>query len=72
MDMRKVFVVGSGLMGSGIAQVCAQSALEVVLYDIDPEALNRALKNIEWSVGKFVEKGVPRTLIQFVPDQNRL
>jgi 3-hydroxybutyryl-CoA dehydrogenase len=44
-------------MGSGIAQVCAQSGLEVVLYDIDTEALKKALKNIEWSVGKFVEKG---------------
>jgi 3-hydroxybutyryl-CoA dehydrogenase len=57
MDTGKVFVVGSGLMGSGIAQVCAQTGLEVVLYDIDSEALNKALKNIEWSVAKFVEKG---------------
>ena len=57
MDIQKVFIVGSGLMGSGIAQVCAQSGLEVVLYDIDTEALKKALKNIEWSVGKFVEKG---------------
>ena len=57
MDIQKVFIVGSGLMGSGIAQVCAQRGLEVVLYDIDPEALKKALKSIEWSVGKFVEKG---------------
>ena len=57
MDIQKVFIVGSGLMGSGIAQVCAQRGLEVVLYDIDAEALKRALKSIEWSVGKFVEKG---------------
>jgi len=57
MDIEKVFIVGSGLMGSGIAQVCAQSGLEVVLYDIDKEALKRAVKSVEWSVGKFVEKG---------------
>jgi 3-hydroxybutyryl-CoA dehydrogenase len=57
MDIQKVFIVGSGLMGSGIAQVCAQSGLEVVLYDIDAEALKKGLKNTEWSVGKFVEKG---------------
>jgi len=56
MDIQKVFIVGSGLMGSGIAQVCAQSGLEVVLYDIDSEALKKALKSIDWSVGKFVEK----------------
>ena len=57
MDIEKVFVVGSGLMGSGIAQVCAQRGLQVVLYDIEPEALTKAQRNIEWSVGKFVEKG---------------
>ena len=55
--MEKVFIVGSGLMGSGIAQVCAQSGFGVFLYDIDPEALKRAQKSIEWSVGKLVEKG---------------
>jgi len=58
MNIEKVFIVGSGLMGSGIAQVCAQSGLSVVLYDIDTKALKKALNNIEWSVGKFVEKGV--------------
>jgi 3-hydroxybutyryl-CoA dehydrogenase len=57
MDIKKIFIVGSGLMGSGIAQVCAQRGLDVVLYDIDGEALKRALKSIEWSVGKFIEKG---------------
>lgn len=57
MEKGKMFIVGSGLMGSGIAQVCAQSGLEVNLYDIDPEALNKALKSIEWSVSKFVHKG---------------
>ncbi|MGE5839599.1 MAG: 3-hydroxyacyl-CoA dehydrogenase family protein [Deltaproteobacteria bacterium] len=57
MDIQKVFIVGSGLMGSGIAQVCAQRGFEVALYDIDVEALKKALKSIEWSVGKFVEKG---------------
>jgi 3-hydroxybutyryl-CoA dehydrogenase len=57
MDLQRVFVVGSGLMGSGIAQVCAQRGLQVVLYDIEPEALTKALRNIDWSVGKFIEKG---------------
>ena len=57
MGINKTLIVGSGLMGSGIAQVCAQAGIEVFLYDIAPEALNKALKNIEWSVNKFVEKG---------------
>ncbi|WP_299982779.1 3-hydroxyacyl-CoA dehydrogenase family protein [Desulfobacula sp.] len=57
MDIQKVMVVGSGLMGSGIAQVCAQAGIQVVLNDVSREALDKATKNIAWSVGKFVEKG---------------
>jgi 3-hydroxybutyryl-CoA dehydrogenase len=57
MDIRKVMVVGSGLMGSGIAQVCAQAGIEVALTDVNEEALGRAINGIAWSVGKFVEKG---------------
>jgi len=57
MEIQKIMVVGSGLMGSGIAQVCAQAGIKVILNDVSPEALERAKKNIEWSVGKFVEKG---------------
>ena len=57
MTINKIFVVGSGLMGSGISQVCAQAGLDVLLYDIDKEALERAVKNMEWSLNKFFEKG---------------
>jgi 3-hydroxybutyryl-CoA dehydrogenase len=44
-------------MGSGIAQVCAQSGLEVFLSDVKREIIDRALKNVAWSVGKLIEKG---------------
>jgi len=57
MTINKVFIVGGGLMGSGIAQVCAQSGIQVILNDVSQEAIDRGLKNISWSVGKFVEKG---------------
>jgi 3-hydroxybutyryl-CoA dehydrogenase len=57
MATRKVFVVGSGLMGSGIAQACAQAGVEVTMQDLSSEAIEKALKNIKWSVNKFVEKG---------------
>ena len=57
MNIDKVFIVGAGLMGSGIAQVCAQSGIEVILNDVNQEAVDKGLKNIEWSVGKFIEKG---------------
>jgi 3-hydroxybutyryl-CoA dehydrogenase len=57
MSIKKVMVVGSGLMGSGICQVCAQAGFEVFLNDISQSTLDNALKNISWSVGKFIEKG---------------
>jgi 3-hydroxybutyryl-CoA dehydrogenase len=55
--IKKVFIVGAGLMGSGIAQVCAQSGIKVMIYDISQEAIEKALKSIAWSVSKFIEKG---------------
>jgi 3-hydroxybutyryl-CoA dehydrogenase len=57
MKFKKVLVVGSGTMGNGIAQVCAQKGISVFLSDVNQEVLERAVKNIRWSVGKFVEKG---------------
>jgi len=57
MAISKILIVGGGLMGSGIAQVCAQSGIQVSLIDIDQEILNRGLKNISWSVSKLIEKG---------------
>ena len=57
MAIEKVIIVGSGLMGGGIAQVCAQVGIQVFINDVSQEILNKALKNISWSVGKFVEKG---------------
>ncbi len=57
MAIQKVFIAGSGLMGSGIAQVCAQAGIQVFMTDIHQDILNRALKNISWSLSKFIEKG---------------
>jgi len=57
MAIQKVFIVGSGLMGAGIAQVCAQAGLQVFITDVNQEILDRAMKNIAWSIGKFIEKG---------------
>jgi len=44
-------------MGGGIAQVCAQAGYDVTMRDITEDILNKSLKTINWSVGKFVEKG---------------
>jgi 3-hydroxybutyryl-CoA dehydrogenase len=56
--MERVLVVGAGFMGTGIAQVCAQAGYPVSLMDIDPAALERAIKEISWSVEKLSAKGV--------------
>jgi len=57
MDINKVMIVGSGLMGGGIAQVCAQAGITVVLTDVAQPALDKAIQTIGWSLGKLVEKG---------------
>ena len=57
MNIQKVFIVGSGLMGSGICQVCAQAGLETIIYDLNQEAVEKAIKSISWSAGKLIEKG---------------
>ena len=57
MPVNSVLVVGAGLMGSGIAQVCAQTGIRVMLHDMSSQALDSAKINIAWSVGKFIEKG---------------
>ncbi|MGZ5199549.1 MAG: 3-hydroxyacyl-CoA dehydrogenase PaaH [Telluria sp.] len=52
-----VAVVGSGAMGSGIAQVAAAAGHEVRLYDTRPEAVNKAIADIAKTYAKLVEKG---------------
>jgi 3-hydroxybutyryl-CoA dehydrogenase len=57
MPVKSVLIIGAGLMGSGIAQVCAQAGISVVLHDVSRASLEKAKKNIDWSVDKLVEKG---------------
>jgi 3-hydroxybutyryl-CoA dehydrogenase len=51
-----VGVVGLGLMGNGIAQVCATAGFSVVAREINDELLDKGIKNIERSLQKFVDK----------------
>ena len=53
----KVAVIGSGVMGSGIAEVFAINGNSVILYDKYEEALKKGLNNIKWSLEKLHEKG---------------
>ena len=49
-------IVGSGAMGSGIAQVAATAEQQTIIYDTNTEALNRAKTNLNSSLSKLVEK----------------
>jgi 3-hydroxybutyryl-CoA dehydrogenase len=53
---QQVAVVGAGLMGSGIAQVCAVAGYDVVLQDVSGESLDRARSSITQSLARFVAK----------------
>jgi 3-hydroxybutyryl-CoA dehydrogenase len=57
MAIDKVAVIGAGTMGNGIAQVCAQSGLDVYLGDVKPELLERGLSAIDGSLSRLVKKG---------------
>jgi 3-hydroxybutyryl-CoA dehydrogenase len=57
MEIKKVGVVGCGLMGSGIALVCAQSGYQVVASEANNELLNKGLVSINNFLTKGVEKG---------------
>jgi len=56
MDIGTVGVVGAGTMGSGIAQVLAFSGHKVLLHDTTKELIDRGIKSIEKSLGKFLDK----------------
>jgi 3-hydroxybutyryl-CoA dehydrogenase len=57
MNISTIAVIGSGTMGSGIAQVFAQAGHRAIVHDVAQPALERARRTIERSMGKFVEKG---------------
>jgi len=57
VDVRTMAVVGAGQMGAGIAQVAAQSGLEVLLIDLNPDLAERGLAGIRSQLEKAVGKG---------------
>lgn len=57
MDIKRIFIVGAGTMGNGIAQVAATSGYQVTCMDVMPAALEKAKATIAKSTAKLVEKG---------------
>ena len=56
LNIKNITVLGSGVMGHGIAQVSATAGYNVVLRDIKQEFLDKAMEKIHWSLGKLVTK----------------
>jgi 3-hydroxybutyryl-CoA dehydrogenase len=57
MEIKKVGVLGCGLMGSGIAQVAASAGFETVVKEVSDEFINKGFAGIEKSLSRFAEKG---------------
>lgn len=56
-EIKNIFIIGSGAMGSGIAQTAAQNGFTVTVNDISKEQLDKAQKSIEKRLARNVEKG---------------
>jgi 3-hydroxybutyryl-CoA dehydrogenase len=57
MAIRKVGVLGCGLMGSGIAEIAARAGFETVVREVEQGFLDRGLERVRGSLGRAVEKG---------------
>ncbi|MDX9746263.1 MAG: 3-hydroxyacyl-CoA dehydrogenase NAD-binding domain-containing protein [Syntrophales bacterium] len=57
MEIKNVCVLGAGLMGSGIAQVCAQAGFQVTMRDIEQRFIDNGMNTIRKNLGREVEKG---------------
>src|ERR1700721_2834342 len=60
MQIKKVGVLGCGLMGSGIAQVCATAGFDVTVLEVEQKFLEKGFVGIEKSLAKFAERPVEK------------
>lgn len=66
MEIRKVGVLGCGLMGSGIAQVSATAGFNTVVLEQEQKFLDKGFAGIEKSLGKFAEKGTLKEPVEAI------
>jgi 3-hydroxybutyryl-CoA dehydrogenase len=57
IEVKRVSVIGLGVMGSGISEVMARSGMEVYAVDVNDECIRRGLDRIKQSMGKALERG---------------
>jgi hypothetical protein len=60
MEIKSVGILGCGLMGSGIAQVCATAGFEVTVLEVEQKYLDKGFAGIEKSLAKFAERPVEK------------
>jgi len=58
VTINKVGVIGAGQMGNGIAHVCAAAGFDVLLEDVNKEALDKALETISYNMSRQIQRGV--------------
>jgi 3-hydroxybutyryl-CoA dehydrogenase len=56
MEIQSVGIIGAGIMGNGIAQVCAAAGLDVVMVDINQAAIDKGMESISSSLERLVKK----------------
>ena len=66
MAIKNVFVIGAGVMGSGIAQVSAEAGYNVTILDIKEEFLSKGLASIEKGLDRKVKKGTVQETLDIV------
>ena len=66
MEVKKVGVLGCGLMGSGIAQVAATAGFDVTVLEVEQKFLDKGFAVIEKSLAKFAEKGTIKEIPQAI------
>jgi 3-hydroxybutyryl-CoA dehydrogenase len=66
MELKKVGVLGCGLMGSGIAQVAATAGFDVIVLEVEQKYLDKGFAGIEKSLAKFAEKGTLKEPVESV------
>ncbi len=57
MQISKVGIIGAGTMGSGIAQICAVSGVQVTMLDVSEAALSRGVSAVDKSLERLISKG---------------
>ena len=60
MEIKRVGILGCGLMGSGIAQVCATAGFDVTVLEVEQKYLDKGFAGIEKSLAKFAERPVEK------------